>query len=156
MVEVASISERRSYLLLNGEERGLPLFLSRKPGLESGLMIVQYCAAALVSESKSLAAPSSVDSIPTSAGQEDHVSMGTIAARTLDSILDNVEGALACELLCALAATDFRRPLRNGAGTQRAYDLARAVIEPLASDRVQAGDIASARALIASGELAKL
>jgi histidine ammonia-lyase len=156
MVEVASISERRSYLLLNGEERGLPLFLSRKPGLESGLMIVQYCAAALVSESKGLAAPSSVDSIPTSAGQEDHVSMGTIAARTLDAILDNVEGALACELLCALAATDFRRPLRNGAGTQIAYDLARITIEPLASDRVQAGDIESARALIASGELAKL
>ena len=82
--------------------------------------------------------------------------MGTIAARTLDAILDNVEGALACELLCALAATDFRRPLRNGAGTQIAYDLARITIEPLASDRVQAGDIESARALIASGELAKL
>ncbi len=156
MVEVASISERRSYLLLNGEERGLPLFLSRKPGLESGLMIVQYCAAALVSESKGLAAPSSVDSIPTSAGQEDHVSMGTIAARTLDKILDNVEGALACELLCALAATDFRRPLRSGAGTQTAYDLARQSIEPLTADRVQAADIESARALIRSGALARL
>jgi histidine ammonia-lyase len=156
MVEVASMSERRSYLLLNGEERGLPLFLSRKPGLESGLMIVQYCAAALVSESKGLASPSSVDSIPTSAGQEDHVSMGTIAARTLDKILDNVEGALACELLCALAATDFHRPLRSGVGTQVAYDLARRTIEPLTADRVQAGDIESGRTLIRSGALAAL
>jgi histidine ammonia-lyase len=153
MVEVASMSERRSYLLLNGEERGLPLFLSRKPGLESGLMIVQYCAAGLVSESKGLAVPSSVDSIPTSAGQEDHVSMGTIAARTLATILENVEGALACELLCALAATDFRRPLRSGAGTQIAYDRARSAIAPLGSDRVFADDIAAARSLIRSGTL---
>jgi len=154
MVEVASMSERRAYLLLNGEERGLPLFLSRRPGLESGLMIVQYTAAALVSESKGLAAPSSVDSIPTSAGQEDHVSMGTIAARTLDAILDNVEGALACELLCALAATDFRRPLRSGMGTQAAYDAARECIAPLENDRAQHADIESARALIRSGALA--
>jgi histidine ammonia-lyase len=139
--------------LLNGEERGLPLFLSRKPGLESGLMIVQYCAAGLVSESKGLAVPSSVDSIPTSAGQEDHVSMGTIAARTLATILENVEGALACELLCALAATDFRRPLRSGAGTQIAYDRARSAIAPLGSDRVFADDIAAARSLIRSGTL---
>jgi len=154
MVEVASMSERRSYLLLNGEERGLPLFLSRKPGLESGLMIVQYCAAALVSESKALAAPSSVDSIPTSAGQEDHVSMGTIAARTLDTILNNVEGALACELLCALAATDFRRPLRSGDGTQKAYDRAREAIAPLETDRVLSADIETARSLIRSGAFA--
>jgi histidine ammonia-lyase len=153
MVEIAAISERRSYLLLNGEERNLPLFLSRKPGLESGLMIAQYTAAALVSESKALAAPSSVDSIPTSAGQEDHVSMGTIAARTLDAILENVEGVLACELLCALAATDFRRPLRSGAGTQPAYDAARALIAPLTADRVQSTDIESARACIGSGAL---
>ena len=154
MVEVASMSERRSYLLLNGEERGLPLFLSRKPGLESGLMIVQYCAAALVSESKGLAAPSSVDSIPTSAGQEDHVSMGTIAARTLDTILNNVEGALACELLCALAATDFRRPLRSGHGTQKAYDRAREAIAPLETDRVLSADIETARSLIRAGAFA--
>jgi histidine ammonia-lyase len=156
MVEVASMSERRSYLLLNGEERGLPLFLSKKPGLESGLMIVQYCAAALVSESKGLASPSSVDSIPTSAGQEDHVSMGTIAARTLDAILDNVEGVLACELLCGLAATDFRRPLRSGAGTQQAYDRARETIPPLETDRVFATDIEAARALIRSDAFAAL
>ncbi|MEO6990510.1 MAG: histidine ammonia-lyase [Candidatus Baltobacteraceae bacterium] len=154
MVELASISERRLYLLLNGEERGLPLFLAQKPGLESGLMLAQYTAAALVSESKGLAFPSSVDSIPTSAGQEDHVSMGTISARTLDRILDNVEGALACELLGGLAATDFRRPLRSGVGTAAAYERARAAIAPLATDRSPAPDIVAARALLADGSLA--
>jgi histidine ammonia-lyase len=153
MAELASISERRTYLLLNGEERGLPLFLSRRPGLESGLMLVQYCAASLVSENKGLAHPSSVDSIPTSAGQEDHVSMGTIAARTLDRVLDNVEGALACELVAALAATDFRRPLRSGRGSAAAYETARAKIAPLIADRVPAADIEAARELIRSGAL---
>ena len=116
-------------------------------------MIAQYTAAALVSESKALAMPSCVDSIPTSAGQEDHVSMGTIAARTLDRILDNVEGALACELLCALAATDFRRPLRSGTGTGAAYAAARERIAPLAGDRVQAPDITASRDLLRSSVL---
>jgi histidine ammonia-lyase len=139
--------------LLNGADRGLPLFLSRRPGLESGLMIAQYTAAALVSESKALAMPSCVDSIPTSAGQEDHVSMGTIAARTLDRILDNVEGALGCELLCALAATDFRRPLRSGVGTAAAYQAARERIEPLSGDRVQSPDILAARDLLRGASL---
>lgn len=154
MVDVASMSERRLYLLLNGEERGLPLFLAQRPGLESGLMLVQYTAAALVSESKGLAAPSSVDSIPTSAGQEDHVSMGTTAARTLDRILDNVEGALACELLGALAATDFRRPLRSGKGTGAAYERAREAVAPLWTDRSPAPDIAAARVLLHTNALA--
>lgn len=153
MVELASMSERRLYLLLNGEERGLPLFLAQKPGLESGLMLVQYTAAALVSESKGLAFPSSVDSIPTSAGQEDHVSMGTTAARTLDKVLDNVEGALACELLGALAATDFRRPLRSGHGTGAAYERARTAIAPLDGDRSPAPDIVAARELLQAGAL---
>jgi histidine ammonia-lyase len=154
MVDLASMSERRLYLLLNGEERGLPLFLAQRPGLESGLMLVQYTAAALVSESKGLAAPSSVDSIPTSAGQEDHVSMGTTAARTLDRILDNVEGALACELLGALAATDFRRPLRSGKGTGAAYERARDVISPLRGDRSPAPDISAARELLRTNAIA--
>ena len=153
MVELASISERRLYLLLNGEERGLPLFLSPKPGLHSGLMLAQYTAAALVSESKGLAFPSSVDSIPTSAGQEDHVSMGTIAARTLDKILDNTEGALACELLGALAATDVRRPLASGIGTGAAHRRAREAIAPLDADRSLAPDILAGRLLIRSNAL---
>ena len=153
LVDLASMSERRLYLLLNGEERGLPLFLAQRPGLESGLMLAQYTAAALVSESKGLAFPSTVDSIPTSAGQEDHVSMGTTAARTLDAILANVEGALSCELLGALAATDFRRPLRSGAGTGAAYRRAREAIAPLLEDRPPAPDIAAARELLASNAL---
>ena len=153
MTELASMSERRLYLLLNGEERGLPLFLSPNPGLQSGLMLAQYTAAALVSECKGLAFPSSVDSIPTSAGQEDHVSMGTIAARTLDAILANAEGALACELLGALVATDLRRPRRSGAGTGAAHACARATIAPLTDDRAPAPDIEAARALLRSGEL---
>jgi histidine ammonia-lyase len=155
MAALASISERRSYLLLNGEERGLPLFLSRKPGLESGLMIAQYTAASLVSENKGLAFPSGVDSIPTSAGQEDHVSMGATAARTLDRLLENVEGVLACELLTALAATDFRRPLRSGIGTAAAYEAARTRIDPLNGDRFLAPDIAFARALIRENVLSE-
>jgi histidine ammonia-lyase len=153
LAEVASMSERRLYLLLNGEERGLPLFLTGRSGLQSGLMIVQYTAAALVNDDKGLAWPSSVDSIPTSAGQEDHVSMGMTSANNLVRLLDNVEGALACELLGALAATDFRRPNRSGIGTQAAYDAARARIAPLTDDRIPAPDIEAARDLIRSGTL---
>jgi len=148
--ELASISERRLYLLLNAEDRGLPLFLTRRLGLQSGLMIVQYTAAALVNDNKGLAWPSSVDSIPTSAGQEDHVSMGMTSANNLGRVLDNVEGALACELLGALQATDFRRPLQSGRGTGAAHDEARGSIAPLIDDRPPAPDIAAARELIGS------
>lgn len=151
--ELASISERRLYLLLNAEDRGLPLFLTGRSGLQSGLMIVQYAAAAVVNDNKGLAWPSSVDSIPTSAGQEDHVSMGMTSANNLVRVLDNVEGALACELLGALAATDFRRPLKSGAGTQAAYDVARICIAPWTEDRIPAPDIEAARELIRSGAL---
>ena len=151
--ELASISERRLYLLLNAEDRGLPLFLTQRRGLQSGLMIVQYSAAALVNDNKGLAWPSSVDSIPTSAGQEDHVSMGMTSANNLLRVLDNVEGALACELLGALAATDFRRPLRSGRGTHAAYELARETIAPWTQDRVPAPDIVAARELLRSGSL---
>lgn len=153
--EFASIGERRLYLLLNAEDRDLPLFLTGRSGLQSGLMIVQYAAAALVNDNKGLAWPSSVDSIPTSAGQEDHVSMGMTSANNLIRVLDNVEGALACELLGALAATDFRRPLKSGKGTQAAYDVARICIAPWTDDRSPAPDIEAARELISSGALAR-
>ncbi len=153
IAEFASIGERRLYLLLNAEDRDLPLFLTGRSGLQSGLMIVQYAAAAVVNDNKALAWPSSVDSIPTSAGQEDHVSMGMTSANNLVRVLDNVEGALACELLGALAATDFRRPLRSGIGTQAAYDAARERIAPWTEDRVPAPDIVAARELIRSGAL---
>lgn len=153
--ELASISERRLYLLLNGEERDLPLFLTGRSGVQSGLMIVQYTAAALVNENKGLAWPASVDSIPTSAGQEDHVSMGMTSANALPRVLENVEGALACELLGGLAATDFRRPLRSGVGTQAAYDVSRTRIAPWTEDRSPAPDIELARELIASGAIVR-
>lgn len=153
LTELASISERRLYLLLNAEERGLPLFLTGRSGLQSGLMIVQYSSAAMVSENKGLSWPNSVDSIPTSAGQEDHVSMGMTAACNLDRVLTNVEGSLACELLGALVATDFRRPLKSGAGTQAAYEVARAQIAPWTDDRIPAPDIETARKLIRDGSL---
>jgi histidine ammonia-lyase len=151
--ELASIGERRLYLLLNAEDRGLPLFLTGRSGLQSGLMIVQYAAAATVNDNKGLAWPSSVDSIPTSAGQEDHVSMGMTSANNLNRVLDNVEGALACELLGALTATDFRRPLKSGRGTQAAYELAREHIAAWTEDRAPAPDIAKARELIRAGHL---
>ncbi|MBV8373405.1 MAG: histidine ammonia-lyase, partial [Candidatus Eremiobacteraeota bacterium] len=155
ITELASMSERRLYLLLNAEDRGLPLFLTGRSGLQSGLMIVQYSSAALVNDNKGLAWPSSVDSIPTSAGQEDHVSMGMTSANNLVRVLDNVEGALACELLGALVATDFRRPLRSGKGTHAAHDLARTSIAPWTDDRAPAPDIETARRLIASGDLVR-
>jgi histidine ammonia-lyase len=155
VAELASISERRLYLLLNAEDRGLPLFLTGRSGLQSGLMIVQYTAAALVNENKGLCWPSSVDSIPTSAGQEDHVSMGMTSANALVRVLENVEGALACELLGALAATDLRRPLRSGSGTQALYEAARAVIPPWTEDRIPAPDIEAARRLIREGTAAR-
>ncbi len=150
--ELASMSERRLYLLLNAEDRGLPLFLTGRSGLQSGLMIVQYASASLVNDNKGLCWPSSVDTIPTSAGQEDHVSMGMTSANNLARVLDNVEGALACELLGALAATDFRRPLRSGVGTQRLYDLARTRIAPWTTDRSPAPDIEAAREILAMPE----
>jgi histidine ammonia-lyase len=150
---LASISERRLYLLLNAEDRGLPLFLAHRAGLQSGLMIVQYTAAALVNENKGRAWPSSVDSIPTSAGQEDHVSMGMTSANDLLRVLDNVEGALACELLGAIAAADFRRPLQAGRGSEAAYRVARDAIAPQIEDRPPAPDIARARVLIDSHAL---
>jgi histidine ammonia-lyase len=153
ITELASIGERRLYLLLNAEDRGLPLFLTGRSGLQSGLMIVQYAAAALVNDNKALAWPSSVDSIPTSAGQEDHVSMGMTSANNLARVLDNVEGALACELLGAIVATDFRRPLASGTGTQAAHECARSRIEPWTADRPPAPDIEIARELIRSGAL---
>jgi histidine ammonia-lyase len=151
--ELASIAERRLYLLLNAEDRGLPLFLTQRRGLQSGLMIVQYTAAALVNDNKGLAWPSSVDSIPTSAGQEDHVSMGMTSANNLLRVLDNVEGALACELLGAMAATDLRRPLQSGPGTRAAHEVARERIPAWSNDRSPAPDIAAGRELIRSHRL---
>ncbi len=109
MAELANISERRTYLLISGQ-RGLPPFLAKNAGLHSGFMIAQYTAAAIVSQNKQLCTPASVDSIVSSNGQEDHVSMGANAATKLKKVIDNVQRVLAVELLCAAQAMDFRRP----------------------------------------------
>jgi histidine ammonia-lyase len=114
MAELGSISERRTYQLISGQ-RGLPAFLISNPGLNSGLMIPQYTAAGIVSENKQLCTPSSVDSIPSSNNQEDHVSMGANAATKCKRVIDNVEKILAIELLTAVQALEFRRPLKTSA-----------------------------------------
>jgi histidine ammonia-lyase len=120
LAELASISERRIYLLLEGHD-GLPKLLMRETGLNSGFMIPQYTAAALVSENKVLCHPASVDSLPTSLGQEDHVSMGSVAALKLLQVFDNVETVLAIEMLTASQALDYRLPLRPGRGVEAAH-----------------------------------
>ncbi|HVL11279.1 MAG TPA: histidine ammonia-lyase [Gemmata sp.] len=125
LAELASISERRIYLLLEGHD-GLPKLLMRETGLNSGFMIPQYTAAALVSENKVLCHPASVDSIPTSLGQEDHVSMGSVSAVKLLRVFENVETVLAIELLTAAQALDYRLPLRPGRGVEAAHKLVRA------------------------------
>lgn len=153
LAEWASISERRVARLLDPALSGLPAFLAEEGGLNSGLMISQYTAAALVSENKVLAHPASVDSIPTSANQEDHVSMGTIAARKARTILEHAETVLAIELLCAAQALDFQRPLLGGAGTERAHEVIRRRVPHLAADRVVHDDVMTCLELIRSGEL---
>ncbi len=150
--EIGNISERTTDKLMYEEESGLPPFLAKDSGLNSGMMIAQYTAASLVSENKVLAHPASVDSIPTSAGQEDHVSMGTIAARHARDILKNVQNTVAIELLAAAQALEFH-DLDPGKGVKTAYDKIRTEIEPLERDRPLYEDIKKIRKMIESGEL---
>jgi len=150
LAEWASISERRTYLLLDGYD-GLPPFLVSRPGLNSGFMIVQYTAAALVSENKTLCHPASVDSIPSSAGQEDHVSMGAWGAIKALQVAENAERVLALELLCAAQALDYRRPLRAGQGVEAAHAAVRARIAHRETDTSFESDLASATDLVSSG-----
>lgn len=124
LAELASISERRTYLMLEGHD-GLPQLLMEETGINSGFMIPQYTAAALVSENKVLCHPASVDSIPTSLGQEDHVSMGSIGALKLLNVFKNVEQVLAIEMFTAAQALDFRKPLKPGHGVDKAHDYIR-------------------------------
>ena len=152
LAELASISERRSYLLLSGTAQ-LPPFLMEQIGVNSGFMVAQYVAAALVSENKGLCSPASVDSIPTSMGQEDHVSMGATSANKLMTILENAETVLAIEMLCAAQALDFRAPLKPGAGPQAAHRKARERFEFVRSDRVLAEELSSAVEMIRLQEL---
>jgi histidine ammonia-lyase len=154
LAELGSISERRIERLVNPYyNEGLPAFLVQDSGLNSGFMVTQYTAAALVSENKIHASPASVDSIPTSAGKEDHVSMGTIAARKALQVARNLEHILAIELLCAVQAADLRAPLELSAPTRAVHDLVRSHIPKLSSDRWLQPDILAARRLIAVGEV---
>ena len=153
IAELANISERRVEHMLDPAVSGLPAFLSRQGGLNSGLMISQYTAASLVSENKVLAHPASVDSIPTSANQEDHVSMGTTSARQCAMILENATWVLAIELLNAAEALDFHQPLHPGPGVGAARDSVRTVVPPLESDRMLTPDLEAVRALMLSGAL---
>jgi histidine ammonia-lyase len=151
--DLASISERRVENLVNPDLSGLPGFLTPQPGLNSGMMLVQVLAAALVSECKSLAFPSSVDSIPTSANREDHVSMSTAATRKCRNIVTNATRVLACEFLCAAQGLEFLRPLRPGRGAEAAYLHLRQHVRPLARDRILHRDLETVESLLDSGSL---
>lgn len=154
--ELANISERRLERLVNPNIGNFPAFLVKKGGLNSGFMIVQYSAAALVSENKVLAHPASVDSIPSSAGQEDHVSMGTIAARKAGEILGNVRRVLSMEIMCACQAVDLLEGKdRLGNGTKPAYEVIRSVCAPLEDDRPLYDDINNCENTIKDGRLLK-
>jgi histidine ammonia-lyase len=135
LCEIANSSERRIERLVNPQLNDLPAFLTAKGGLHSGFMIAQYAAAALVSENKVLAHPASVDSIPSSANQEDHVSMGTIAARKAKEILKNAQNVIAIELLAGSQGVDFKDSSKLGKGTQVAYDSIREIVPHWGDDR---------------------
>jgi len=152
VAELASISERRIERLVNPTlSEGLPPFLVEEGGLNSGFMIPQYVAAALVSENKVFAHPASVDSIPTSAGQEDHVSMGNAAGLQALLVLDNVERTLAIELLAGTQAIEFLAPLRPGQGVCAVHDVIRSFSDRLVEDRSLSADIERVATAIRSG-----
>jgi histidine ammonia-lyase len=152
--EVASLAERRTERLVNPDlSEGLKPFLVDSGGLNSGFMIAQYAAAALVSENKVLAHPASVDSIPTSANQEDHNSMGSIAALKLLAVLRNARSVVAIEALCAAQAVDFKAPLKPGVGSAAAHKAIRKAIPKLDKDRILSDDIAAMERLLVSGAL---
>jgi histidine ammonia-lyase len=145
--EIGNISDRRCYLLLEGKW-GLPMLLMNNVGLNSGFMIPQYTTAALVTENKTLCFPASADSIPTSLGQEDHVSMGSISGRKVNQVLDNLEYILAIELMSACQAIEFRRPLRSSAILEAAHDYVRRFVGFASEDRIFAEDIRRLHAII--------
>jgi histidine ammonia-lyase len=153
VAELANVSERRVERLVNPQLSGLPAFLIQDTGLNTGFMIAQYTAAALVSENKCLSHPACVDSIPTSGNKEDHVSMGTISARKCRSVIENAEYVLAIELLCACQALDLLTRGECGPGTREAYRTIREHIPRLDHDRFLAPEIETAASLIRNGEI---
>ncbi len=156
IAEMGALSERRVALLIDKHLSGLPPFLVTNSGLNSGYMLPQVTAAALASENKSLAHPASVDSLPTSANQEDHVSMATFAARRLGEMAENTAGILAIEYLCAAQGVDFRAPLRTSEKLQEAMGLLREKVAFYDRDRLHAPDIEAAKAIVQGGLLRPL
>ncbi len=151
--ELGNISEQRMEKLINPAMSGLPAFLAKKEGLNSGFMIVQVAAASLVSENKIYCHPASVDSIPTSADKEDHVSMGTIAARKFRTILDNTWNVIAMEFLCAAQGLEFQKPLNPGPQVLKAYQAIRSVSPPVEEDRAFYLDVQKIVQLMHTGAL---
>ncbi len=151
--ELGAISERRTENLVNPDLSGLPPFLAKESGLNSGMMILQVVAAALVSENKVYAHPASVDSIPTSANKEDHVSMGVTAVLKLRRILDNVERVVAIELIAAAQGIDFHRPLRTSPALERVHKVIRSKVKRLDRDRAMSDDIERVKDLVAEGAI---
>jgi len=151
--ELANISERRIERLVNPKLSGLPAFLVSDGGLNSGFMLAQYTAASLVSENKILCHPACVDSIPTSANKEDHVSMGTISARKCREIIKNAENVVAIELLCGSQAMDLFTNMKPGEGTMAAYKVIRDTVSHMDSDRILSKDIETIKDLIRSGRI---
>ena len=156
MAEFANISERRIERLVNPQLNDLPAFLSRHPGVESGAMILQYSAASLVSENKTLAHPASVDSIPSSANQEDHVSMGTIGSRHAAQIIENVGRVLSIELFCAMQALEFRDQAKMGPLTTKLYKAGRQVAPAVDHDRIFSKDIEAINKWLESEDVEEL
>ncbi len=151
IAEIGALSERRTALMVDPNMSSLPAFLVAEPGINSGFMIAQVTAAALASENKGLSHPSSTDSLPTSANQEDHVSMATYAARRLTQMAENSAAIVAIELLAAAQGIEFRRPLRSSVALEKAHALVRTVAAPWTRDRYFAPDIAGVTAMVLSG-----
>jgi histidine ammonia-lyase len=156
IAEIGSISERRLALLIDPKMSGLPPFLVRNSGVNSGFMVPQVTAAALVSENKMLAHPASVDSIPTSANQEDHVSMATHGARRLLEMADNAATVIAIELLAAAQGLEFHRPMRSSRRLERALQVLRSQVPGYEEDRFFAPDIEAAKSIVTGGTLSAL
>jgi histidine ammonia-lyase len=152
--EIGNISDRRCYLLLEGKW-GLPMLLMKQVGLNSGFMIPQYTTAALVTENKTLCFPASADSIPTSLGQEDHVSMGSISGRKLNQVLDNLESILAIELMSACQAIEFRRPLQSSEILEFAHDYVRQFVSFAKEDKIFADDINKINSIVSDRSFVK-
>ena len=155
VAQLAGFSERRTFNLVgphDWDEQGAPLFLTPNPGLNSGYMIPQYVAAALVNEIKVLAHPASIDSIPTSAGMEDWNSMGATAAHKARQAVTLAARVVAIELLCAAQMLEFRKPLKPGRGVLKAYEQVRALVPALTDDRPPAPDIERLAQAVLAGQ----